>query len=448
MALALVVLRTEKKYKVRIIKYLHVKLLRQLLLLPTSLVIFALALCGYVSAQTTVCRGDSVVVVLNGYKQGDISWKQSPNGTTWSPASGTSIDNSLVLIATTSYYYRATVTDGTCSPFYSDTVLVTVSPAPPTARAASFIGPDYFTANWSSVAGATDYSIDVATDSGFTSFVPGFKNLDVGFADTAYSFYVNCHSTYYYRVRDSNNSCTTTSGNSNTISVTTDTCSTPSYCTYKSICNGTITDSRDNKIYKTIQIGTQCWMAQNLNVGTMIMGAAQQTPGIIEKYCYGDDTNKCNTYGGLYLWDHMMAYGASVTDGKGPQGICPMLWHLPTDDEWKCLEMTLGMSEIDADKTGYRGKSEGGKLKDTSSLWLSPNTGATNKSGFTALPSGSRSGTIGSFGGVGNLDYFWTATEVDATIAWARALVHDYAEAHRGNDTKVDYGFSTRCVKD
>ena len=439
-------------------------------LLHTSLLIFVIVcsvilspsffgIGGSTQAQTTVCSGDAVVLLLNGYKQGEVSWKQSPDRTMWSQASGTAINDSLSFTATATYYYRATVTDGTCSPFYSDTTLVIVNPTPPIAKSAAVVTSSGFTANWSRVASAIDYFLDVAYDAAFTSFVPGKKNIVIGSADTTYSITANCFTTYYYRVRDSSGGCTTTSPNSNTITVTTDSCPVPVYCTLKSTCDGNITDSRDNKIYKTVQIGTQCWMAQNLNIGTMIMGIQSQTPGndnqntSIEKYCWGyglsgDDSSKCATYGGLYLWEEMMAYDTSRINAPGRQGICPAGWHVPTDNEWKCLEMTLGMSQTDADNIGDRGTTEGGKLKDSSSLWRTPNTGVTNKSGFTALPGGDEVPNAGSFGGLGSLGYWWSATEFNPATAWYRYLTYNSAQTSRGSDyDKARYGLSARCVK-
>jgi len=87
-----------------------------------------------------------------------------------------------------------------------------------------------------------------------------------------------------------------------------------------------------------VMIGEQCWMAENLNIGEMIDGSQSMTEnGIIEKYCYDNDPENCETYGGLYQWDEMMEY---VTD-TAVQGICPAGWHLHTDHEWKVLEGTV-----------------------------------------------------------------------------------------------------------
>ena len=108
-------------------------------------------------------------------------------------------------------------------------------------------------------------------------------------------------------------------------------------------------DSRDGKIYGTVQIGSQCWMSENLNIGTRINSGVIMTDNdTIEKYCYDNLEANCDTSGGLYRWDEMMQY--VTTDST--QGICPKGWHLPGDEEWKTLEMYLGMSQSQADLTG------------------------------------------------------------------------------------------------
>jgi len=209
-------------------------------------------------------------------------------------------------------------------------------------------------------------------------------------------------------------------------------------------CGDTIVDPRDNQSYNTVQIGTQCWMAKNLNVGIRIDGANDQSDnGIIEKYCFEDAPANCDIYGGLYQWYEMMEY---VTT-EGTQGICPNGWHLPSDNEWKILEMALGMSQSEADDTGWRGIDEGGKMKETGTThWNSPNTGATNSSGFTAIPGGFRYSN-GPFTTLGERNCLWSSTEYSVTLAWDRGLWSDYAQVIRERPYKT-VGFSVRCLKD
>jgi uncharacterized protein (TIGR02145 family) len=208
-------------------------------------------------------------------------------------------------------------------------------------------------------------------------------------------------------------------------------------------CGDTIIDYRDGQSYNTIQIGSQCWMAEYLNIGTMVNGSSDQSDnGIIEKYCYDNNTSNCDTYGGLYQWNEIMQY---VTT-PAVQGICPPGWHLPADDEWKTMEMYLGMEQAQADATGWRGTDEGGKLKESGTdHWTSPNTGATNSSGFTALPTGHRN-TNGNFWNLTNNGQCWSSTE-DGYAAWNRYLEHTSAQVWRSANNKMD-AFGVRCIKD
>jgi len=198
-------------------------------------------------------------------------------------------------------------------------------------------------------------------------------------------------------------------------------------------CPPVLLDTRDGKLYTTVKIGTQCWMAQNLNVGTRINGSGDQLDnGIIEKYCYNDLESNCNTYGGLYQWDEAMQYVTTL----GVQGICPLGWHLPSDADWITLTTFLGGTSA-----------AGGKMKETGTThWASPNTGATNSSGFTALPGGYR-GSYGSFANLMNNAFFWTSVEVPTEYAWYRKLFDNAANVYRYYDWK-DIGYSGRCLKD
>jgi len=141
--------------------------------------------------------------------------------------------------------------------------------------------------------------------------------------------------------------------------------------------------------------------------------------------------------------------GASSSDANpsGVQGICPSGWHVPSDAEWKQMEMFLGMSQPEADAFDFRGTNEGGKLKETcSDLWISPNSGATDSSGFTALPGGKRHGD-GAFGGLGSNGTWWSATEGDASNAWIRNLSYYNAQVFRYGLGKSN-GYSIRCTRD
>jgi len=203
--------------------------------------------------------------------------------------------------------------------------------------------------------------------------------------------------------------------------------------------NKTITDI-DGNIYNTVAIGTQIWMKENLkttkyNDNTAIplvtdntAWEALATPG----YCWynNDEASYKDTYGALYNW-------YTVSTGK----LCPTGWHVPTDAEWTTLTTYLGGESI-----------AGGKLKETGTThWLSPNTGATNESGFTALPGGYRGNPYGEFVEVGIYGVWWSATEGDLTGAWQRGLHYSFANVNRaiglGGYGKI-YGCSVRCLRD
>ncbi|MGR3318161.1 MAG: FISUMP domain-containing protein [Candidatus Anammoxibacter sp.] len=185
----------------------------------------------------------------------------------------------------------------------------------------------------------------------------------------------------------------------------------------------------DGNLYNTIQIGGQCWMAENLNVGNRIDGVGDQTNNsTTEKYCYNNVEANCATEGGLYQWDEMMQY-ANI---GGAQGICPPGWHLPTDSEWKTMEMNLGMTQADADLSAWRGKDQGTQLKQGGS------------SGFQALLAGGRVTNVFSFRGT--FAIFWSSTE-SGSSAWYRGLLSSQVGVGRFSDIKAS-GFSVRCVKD
>ena len=208
---------------------------------------------------------------------------------------------------------------------------------------------------------------------------------------------------------------------------------------------GTVTDI-DGNVYHTIKIGDQWWMAENLKVTHYrngdpiphVTGDGTWSGLTTGAYCnYNNDTNNVATYGRLYNW-----YAVDDSRNIAPEG-----WHVPTDAEWRQLEMYLGMSQVDADATGWRGTDEGGKLKEAGTAhWKPPNPDATNESGFTALPGGYRF-TGGYFGSMGNYADFWSSTELSSRFAWYRYLIYYHSQVFRNYLSKQS-GFSVRCVRD
>lgn len=198
----------------------------------------------------------------------------------------------------------------------------------------------------------------------------------------------------------------------------------------------------EGQTYQTIQIGTQCWMKKNINTGKMIKGISKpENNGIVEKYCYDDNTVNCTNYGGLYTWDEMMAYVSQ----PGTQGICPPGWHIPTEKEWCTLATYLDPS-VKCDAQDYTGTDLGGKLKEKGGqYWDKPNIGATNESGFTALGAGTRTFN-GKFSFIQSAATFWSSTVSASADALGWTIYNDGANIYRGNNLKT-MGFSVRCIK-
>jgi uncharacterized protein (TIGR02145 family) len=206
--------------------------------------------------------------------------------------------------------------------------------------------------------------------------------------------------------------------------------------------------SYDGKVYSTLQILSQCWLKENLNVGTMISGTIEQSNnGTMEKYCYEDIESNCDTYGGLYQWNETMMYST----GQFAKGICPPGWHLPMDEEWKVLEGAVdgqyGFGDLEWDGEGYRGYNVGSSLKEAGTThWNPPNYGSTNSSGFTGLPGGNRDYSTGTFANMGAGGSFWSSSEDGTGNAWYRALNYASPHAYRKYVDKAA-GYSVRCLR-
>ncbi len=207
--------------------------------------------------------------------------------------------------------------------------------------------------------------------------------------------------------------------------------------------------------YPTVQIGTQCWFQKNVNAGTMVLGANDQTNnGTLEKYCYNNDTANCAIYGGLYQWAEAVQYqnGASSTASPSPafggniKGICPTGWHVPSDGEFCTLTTFLDASVNCLANNQFSGTYVGGKMKSTSGLWNSPNTGATNSSGFSALPGGYRE-IPGSYHTIGSTFQIWTSSEYTTQNGIYHIYWNNNSLGQRSTNSK-HYGFSIRCLKD
>jgi len=243
-------------------------------------------------------------------------------------------------------------------------------------------------------------------------------------------------------------------------------------------CGDDIVDSRDSQVYPTVKIGGQCWLAKNINYGTLVLGVNNQTDdNTMEKYCYNDyETNPapdtvtctngqvcggCDTDGGLYQWHEalQLSYSCDAVDCAAlpadpccnfttpRQGICPTGWHVPSDAEQNVLDqyLTDAGQTCDAGRSAYDCAFAGDKLKEAGTTHWTVGT-STNSSGFTALGIGGRYTSAPNFRFRGTGSGFWSAS-VSGVNAWRRYLqsitstVYRYATA-RGN------GWSVRCLRD
>jgi uncharacterized protein (TIGR02145 family) len=197
--------------------------------------------------------------------------------------------------------------------------------------------------------------------------------------------------------------------------------------TIERYCPGSPSVMYEDKLYNTVQIGNQCWLKENLDIGTMIPGSQDQTNNqLMEKYCYDNDPNNCNIYGGLYQWNEAMQY----VNTPGSRGICPLGWHIPTLAEYDILK-TLVNDDSNALKREDQGMGYGQ---------------GTNLSGFSALLAGSRN-LSGSFGDLGRYTTFWSSSEYYAEFAYYINLYY-YGGQIRLGASYYRFGDSVRCLKD
>lgn len=179
------------------------------------------------------------------------------------------------------------------------------------------------------------------------------------------------------------------------------------------------------KTYNTVQVVSQCWLKENLDVGMIIDVSNDATNnGTIEKYCYDNDPANCTTYGGFYQWDEAMQY---VTT-EGTQGICPAGWHIPTKAEYETLQ---SYASDEAAKLVAVGEP---------ATAYTPN----NETGFSALLAGTRSSA---FFGMGEYTKFWSSTENIVSHAWNNGLYGTNVDVSINTYWKYG-GRSVRCLKD
>ena len=219
--------------------------------------------------------------------------------------------------------------------------------------------------------------------------------------------------------------------------------------------SGTVRD-HDGNVYRWVRIGEQVWMAENLATtrypnGDTIPDGAGVDPAAIGpsskyRFAYDNEPKNAATYGLLYTW--AAALNGQDYDPSGAkliQGACPDGWHIPHDSEWHELERLLGVSEAELRDLGSRGTNAGGKLKATDPpLWQSPNLGATDEFGFTAVPAGYY--LDGKFARLGEGTYFWGPEYSENEFAINHNLRYNEAQIGRGQGYKRT-AFSVRCVR-
>lgn len=406
--------------------------------------------------ETTASGGGEVTFDGGvGVTERGICWNTSPNPTTednkTSDGGGTGSYTSELsgLTCATTYYVRAYATNASGTAYGDQVEFTTLDcPAdPPVVTTSALSGITDSTAMGGG--NVTDDGGSAVTDKGLCwdlSPEPTILDNKASGGNGTGTFVANltglaCMTTYYVRAY-ATNAAGTSYGEE--LEFTT------------LLCPNTVIDI-DGNLYQTIEIGNQVWMAENLNVsrypdGTPIPNITSYTEwrnlgDNDEAFCRYDNSQVLGeTYGALYTWKAAVNGSAgSDSNPSGIQGVCPDGWHLPSDNEWIELEIFIGISPGSANSTGSRGEA-GAKLKESGfEHWDSPNWGATNEFGFTALPAGYRS-TSGTFAELRQETSWWTSTE-DGGNAYYRDLYHDTMGMTRDVGRKWN-GLSVRCVKD
>lgn len=316
----------------------------------------------------------------------------------------------------TQYYWRVSAMNNFGTMGWSETWSFTtgVTPIPPVLLSPTDGATDISlspTLTWNGSSGATSYILQVSKNSSFSNFVYNQSGLTNTSQQITGLIKI---SKYFWRVIAVNSFGKTVE--SEIWSFTT-----------LGTCVGTPIVTYDGKTYHTVQIGSQCWLKENLDVGVMIQGTENASDnGAIEKYCYDNNSANCTTYGGLYQWNEAMQY---VTTEKA-KGICPTGWHIPTQAEFQTLAAAVG--------------DDGNKLKREDQ-----GTGSgvgTNTSGFSGLLAGGLDAS-GGFDGLGGTTTFWSSTEYSATSAYYLYLSINVSGIGLNKGNK-EFGFSIRCLKD
>jgi len=374
-----------------------------------------------VSAQT-YCEGDNLTLSAQNYVAGELQWQYSYDGLNWDDYIGET-ELTYSIVAETPIYIRLKITDPDClPPYYTDSSFLDILPQPTVANA----GEDQIDILGTSTV-LEGNTAEIGT--GFWSIISGTGGSINDNYNPSTTFTGVAGETYELRWVIFND-CGFTQDNV-----------TISFIENTFTCGEDLYDARDGQSYPTIEIGGKCWMAANLNIGTMLTGTVNATDNsVIERYCYADISSNCEIYGALYQWNEAMNY---VTT-QSAQGICPAGWHIPSDEEIKALEISIGMSPEDADlENTWRGGVEGigTMMKEGGS------------SGFEVLLSGVRnsSGGFMYLEGLGGYEfgYIWASTEGNNTAyAYRRCWQSAHAGVGRYDTFNKYYSYPIRCLKD
>ena len=317
---------------------------------------------------------------------------------------------------------------------------------------------------------------------GFSALSAGSRNYDGGFngggdfayfwssteANSYYAFYVYLYyynvsalldynfKNYGFSVRCLKDYKSSSSEKNSSSSSVVSTVSVASPCKNEAGDNceyGTLTDDRDGQTYKTVKIGEQWWMAENLNYAyTGVPFKVGDYTTDSTSWCYDIDAANCAKYGRLYTWAAAMdsvgtwstngmgcGYGKYCNLGEGKvRGVCPEGWHLPDSTEWNALFTAVG------------GKATAGKMLKSTEGWSDKKDGTSGNGSdsysFSALPAGYRY-YYGGFSNEGIYAYFWSSTEYDGLNAYSMYLYYNFDKAYLNNNLK-DFGFSVRCLRD
>jgi uncharacterized protein (TIGR02145 family) len=401
----------------------------------TTAAISSITLISAISGGNITSNGGGTVTVSGICWATTASPTTANSKTTDGTLTGSFVSSLTGLIPGTTYHVRGYATNSAGTAYGNDLSFNTTAIVPPTVITSAATLIDLTTATsggnvtndgggslsakgvcWSTSSNPT-IALPTKTNDGTTtgSFTSSLTGLSQG-------------TTYYIRAYASNSAGT-------------------AYGTQTSF-NTNIEDYEHNK-YKTVTIGTQTWMAEDLksillNDGTPILNITDNTAWAVDSiakipaYCwYNNDPSMKNTFGALYNW-YVLGTGK----------LCPSGWHLPTDGEFGTLELYLGMLPADVNKWGWYGTNVGSAMKTTSGWDLGGN--GTNTSGFSSLPGGYRYGATGTFNDLTRITYWWTISEDGAlptNFAWYRELTYDHNDRYRATTHKWGAKFA-RCIKD